>query len=99
MKERRIGEFCISDQLLEQDEKLAQTILATTIVIRAEHNYAKCAIDYVAISENFREYRPGEMMRQYSLDFTRDGLTLGFEWVDRAGIISIPPELVEQADA
>lgn len=52
---RKIGRFQIPNDIIHNDPKLAQRIMARCIVVRAEQLWERDAIEYVALSNSFED--------------------------------------------
>lgn len=72
-RDRRIGRFSISMALIEVFASDAKRIMGQCVIVKAEQLYSSNAIEYVAISEHFRELADNEMVPEYAWVFTSDG--------------------------
>ena len=61
----RVGSFSIPFQKVETFDTTAKRIMGLCIVVRAESNYIRGEIDYIAISEHFRSLKEGEVTPAY----------------------------------
>jgi len=72
-RDRRIGRFRISMRLIERFDTDVKRVMGQCIITRADYLFSCDAIEYVAISEHFRELDEGEIAPEYAWIFTSDG--------------------------
>ncbi len=70
---KRTGTIQISFTLIETKPNIAQLILSYMIVLRAEAIYHKKCIEYVAVSDLFREVKTGERPPYYHVAISDTG--------------------------
>lgn len=89
MRQRRIGRFEISTNLIDDEPHAVQEALRDMIIVRAEQMYDTMSIEYMAISDKFEELALGHRAPRYIARLTRhreekDGeviWTHAVEWV------------------
>lgn len=69
MKDRRIGKFRISINMIETNPELVKRIMGECIILEAEMKYIDESIHYTAISKWFNRTLLGEEAMTYSFKF------------------------------
>ncbi len=72
MADRHIGKFQISFDLISEHPELARTILSKVLVMRAEAQYDRAAIKYVALGDVFSEVPPEAQAPWYDVFISKD---------------------------
>lgn len=62
---RRLGNFTIDRSVIQDTPALAQEILSTVIVVRAEMRWDMDAIEYIGLSHSFESLPCGARAKQY----------------------------------
>ena len=68
----RVGKFAISLSLIRQAPEAILKVMEKVIVMRAEHMWYGDKIEYLAISNEFREVEPGVIAPTYEVICTKD---------------------------
>ena len=92
----RIGKFSITGQLLSADPELVKKILATTVVVRCEHDFARDLFEYTALCDVFGEHPKGWEIPFYTVQRSVDSLKTGVTWKTGGRPIDLPPQPAEQ---
>lgn len=69
---RRLGKFSFTRDFIEECPQIAQEILSTVIVVRAEMLYDRDAIEYVGLSHSFESLPCGVAAPHYT-PWIKDG--------------------------
>jgi len=67
LRDRRIGKFRISIDVIEKNPTLVKRIMGECIIIEAELKYIDDSIHYAAISDHFNKTELGEMVMEYDI--------------------------------
>lgn len=70
---RRFGRFTLPARLAGEYSSQVLRVMSKCIVVRCEHIYNSDELEYVAISDHFREVAQGEMTPTYVWNFTSEG--------------------------
>ncbi len=75
MNSRQMGKFKIQEDIIRENPELVARAFALIhlVPIRAEMLFAERAIEFVAISDRFREVEQGVMCPEYEIKITDDG--------------------------
>jgi hypothetical protein len=72
----RLGLFSIPTPWIQDGRLEVKLIMSKCIVVRAERMFVADRVDYVAISEHFRDLPPGEIPPEYVWTFSeQDGVS------------------------
>lgn len=70
MNKRNLGKFSIGRKLIDDHFDVVLEAMKDIVVVRAEYMYNSDAIEYTALSRNFRELEAGETTPIYTLIMT-----------------------------
>lgn len=70
---RKVGRFRVHSQLARDFDTTLKRIMSRCIVVRAEQHFASDEIEYVAVSDLFREVKNGEIVPEYVWTCNTDG--------------------------
>ena len=77
---RKIGQFVIADDFLNDRDGAIQQIMSRVIIIRCEHLYAVPCFEYTAICDDFDEVPRGQMIPSYSVIVHHSDAKLSIEF-------------------
>lgn len=70
---KRVGRFTMTTDWARQFSTDAKRVMGLCVVVRAEQLFHSAIIEYIAISEHFREVATGEVVPEYVWNFTSEG--------------------------
>jgi hypothetical protein len=79
MRDRRLGRFAMSRQLVELDPETARAVMGRVIVVRCEMMYASDTLEYIAVSPDFDEVRHGSVVPEYDVHIMDGGARIEFK--------------------
>lgn len=65
--EGRYGKFSIDKKVIDSSDDLVMQIMGMCVILRAEFNYYKKAIDYIALSPHFEPIEMGTLIPEYNI--------------------------------
>lgn len=78
MKDRRIGMFIIPADVVDSYPEAIRQVMGRCIVTRCEMLWNSTALEYMAISPDFDEFKPSDKSIWYDLVFDKDGSQVFF---------------------
>jgi hypothetical protein len=69
---RRLGNFSLEDQSIYEQPQIVMMIMASVIVVRAEHLLLEKCVNYCAMSPQFEELANGEVIPTYEPSYDED---------------------------
>lgn len=72
IKDRHIGNFEVSAEVINDHPDVLRTIMGTLIVLRAENDFATATVQYTAICAGFEEVAEGEVIPTYDVEYDPD---------------------------
>ena len=85
MKNRRIGQFEISRQVIEDSPALVQKIMGKCVIVRAELRFDRDVIHYIAVSPEFDDCLYGLEPPMYDVIIQRGNMGPIINFVNRYG--------------
>lgn len=85
MKNRRIGKFRISRDLIEDSPQAVRELMGRCIVIQAMYSFAIDDVEYIALCDDFDEIDEGDFPLEYIALWRKydDGPVTFGEWIKR----------------
>lgn len=78
----KLGKFSVSLALLADRSDKLKEVMSEVTILEATNHFHNNTIEYIGVSDSFRELDEGETIPEYRVIYTSDGVVI-FEEVNR----------------